>query len=575
MLIAPLRAVAEALNYLKDMHLKQSQTERQKYYYHNKKAESGGDSGQKYRYVSIIMDGMDQAKTTLPHFPRTPKYMDEKQCIEYHLMGTLVFGYGLRGCYVDWSVKQQFPDDSNALLTSLERTLRRVQKTRLDRSEPMPEVLYLQLDNCSSNKNHWLLAYAFWLVHMGILQKVKISFLLVGHTHENIDQFFSRVSTAFRNERAMTLPQMIAIVRSCATPAPESVVETEMVNFKRWLDTMEPENLHQVKKQQVFVIKRNAEDKVILKAKRYSNSAFYGEEIEYLKTIPNEVDRHKVYPTAFKTPRHDVDEGGSSEADARKRRKKKSMQELLVETHSLLRKEKPAGWDDDADAWWSGFLHASEQLPEHGASDVRDEYVPLLKCGHTREVAAEVTIDDPSLNPDDVELVNPEHQPLCTTQRSAAARARRNADLTDLVVGQYVAMRPTSSQGSVANLERSADVVTPFWIAEVLSLDGPKGITVHWFGADVAAAKRDRLDDWSYFRFTPRYQTGNRRVRVTSSFRDKYACGILAYGFSLKRSNPVGGVPVTALALIKERMADLQEQAALDEELLGQEEEED
>ena len=62
---------------------------------------------------------------------------------------------------------------------------------------------------------------------------------------------------------------------------------------------------------------------------------------------------------------------------------------------------------------------------------------------------------------------------------------------------------------------------------------------------------------------------------MTSSFLDKYACGILAYGFSLKRSNPVGGVPLTALALVKERLTNLGEQAALDEELSEQEEEED
>ena len=171
MVLGVVNAFAEALHFLKDKHLKQSQLERENYYRHNKKAETGGKTGIKFRYVSLIMDGMDQAKTRLPHFPRNPKYMDDKQCIEYHLMGTLVFGYGLDGCYVDWNVKQQFPDDSNALLTSLERTLRRIQRDRLDREEPLPEVLYLQLDNVSSNKNHWLLAYCFWLVQQGISRR--------------------------------------------------------------------------------------------------------------------------------------------------------------------------------------------------------------------------------------------------------------------------------------------------------------------------------------------------------------------------------------------------------------------
>ena len=571
MVLGVVNAFAEALHFLKDKHLKQSQLERENYYRHNKKAETGGKTGMKFRYVSLIMDGMDQAKTRLPHFPRNPKYMDDKQCIEYHLMGTLVFGYGLDGCYVDWNVKQQFPDDSNALLTSLERTLRRIQRARLDREEPLPEVLYLQLDNVSSNKNHWLLAYCFWLVQQGIFQKVKISYLLVGHTHENIDQFFSRVSYGLRNEKAMTLPQMMNIVKSCATPTPDSLVETEMVDFKGWLDTMDPINVHNMKQQQIFVVKRNAEDKVILKAKRYSNSAFYGEEIEYLRNIPNEVERRKVFPVAFKEQRG-ADDGNTSGSEASKKRKKKSLHELLVETHELLRKEDPAGWDNEADAWWTGFMDNAKALPECGASDIRDEYVPLHKCSGTRTVVEEITIDDPALFPGDVQLVNPEHLPLTTTQQSAPARARRSADLSDLQIGHMIAMTPDSMQRTVLNEERQADVLTPFWICQVKSIDGPRGITVHWYGADVHGSRQDDANDWARFRFTARFDARRRRTPVTSRIEDKYKCGILAYAFSLKLTNPKGGVKATTISLIKERLSDTSAQSSLDAELSDDEE---
>ena len=286
--------LTDALERLKDMHLSQSVTERASYYKHNQKAKTGGKSGEKYKYVSIILDGMDQAKTRIPHWDRPPKFMDDKQKIDYHLMGTLVEGHGVSGCFIDWSVKQQFSDDSNALLTSLERTIRRVQASRTASGSPQPEVLYIQLDNVGSNKNHWILAYVFWLVHQKIFEKVKISFLLVGHTHENIDQFFSRLSCALRCQRAMTLPQLIEVAANCWTKNPVSHIETEMIDFKSWLDTMEPEPVYNIKKQQVFTVKRNSEGKVVMRAKRYSNSAFYGEDIELLKNIPNEVSPRPV-----------------------------------------------------------------------------------------------------------------------------------------------------------------------------------------------------------------------------------------------------------------------------------------
>ena len=50
------------------------------------------------------------------------------------------------------------------------------------------EVLYLQLDNTScENKNHTVFGYLNMLFELRIFQKVKVGFLLVGHTHDHID----------------------------------------------------------------------------------------------------------------------------------------------------------------------------------------------------------------------------------------------------------------------------------------------------------------------------------------------------------------------------------------------------
>ena len=54
-------------------------------------------------------------------------------------------------------------------------------------------VLYLQVDNCvGENKNNILVAFLSSLVARGIIGRVVLNFMMVGHTHIDIDQIFSR-----------------------------------------------------------------------------------------------------------------------------------------------------------------------------------------------------------------------------------------------------------------------------------------------------------------------------------------------------------------------------------------------
>jgi len=47
--------------------------------------------------------------------------------------------------------------------------------------------LYIQLDNVSSNKCFTIYSVLIELIKNGVLKKVKVSYLIVGHTHEDID----------------------------------------------------------------------------------------------------------------------------------------------------------------------------------------------------------------------------------------------------------------------------------------------------------------------------------------------------------------------------------------------------
>ena len=59
--------------------------------------------------------------------------------------------------------------------------------------KPFPSKLVLQLDNtCKDNKNNAFLAYCGMWVHHELFKEVVINYLLVGHTHNDVDGSFGK-----------------------------------------------------------------------------------------------------------------------------------------------------------------------------------------------------------------------------------------------------------------------------------------------------------------------------------------------------------------------------------------------
>jgi hypothetical protein len=111
------------------------------------------------------------------------------------LYGVLVHGAeGFFGYAVDGACGK----GSNATVECISRTLQKLAK-QPERQRNWPKVLFLQVDGCiGDNKNRTLFAYAGWLVAQGNFKEVHVNFLLVGHTHEDIDAIFGVISKFFK-----------------------------------------------------------------------------------------------------------------------------------------------------------------------------------------------------------------------------------------------------------------------------------------------------------------------------------------------------------------------------------------
>ena len=57
------------------------------------------------------------------------------------------------------------------------------------------DTLYIQLDGASENKSFQMFGMLAMLVYMGVYRKVKVNYLIVGHTHNVLDQTFRCFST--------------------------------------------------------------------------------------------------------------------------------------------------------------------------------------------------------------------------------------------------------------------------------------------------------------------------------------------------------------------------------------------
>jgi hypothetical protein len=197
-------------------------------------------------FLCIIHDKMDTAKTALPRMRVTTKATQGLGQLPMNVTGMVAHGHG-DGAYAHYA-PQCWPGDSNATISSLARLFRRLEgppiretgalfeyppanslfealmrgKSRcLDiltptdsggtiRNVPLPDNLYLQLDNSAKdNKNKYLMAFLSLLTARGIFKEIQVGFLLVGHTHEDIDAYFSHLSKALKSKNTFVLADLM------------------------------------------------------------------------------------------------------------------------------------------------------------------------------------------------------------------------------------------------------------------------------------------------------------------------------------------------------------------------------
>ena len=102
-----------------------------------------------------------------------------------HCAGVICAGV----CEAYYLLDTDLAQDSNMQATLIAHSLDVFQEVLKCRGCAMPAHLHIQSDNTArETRNQWLFLFASTLVAKGAFRSVSIGFMMVGHTHIDIDQ---------------------------------------------------------------------------------------------------------------------------------------------------------------------------------------------------------------------------------------------------------------------------------------------------------------------------------------------------------------------------------------------------
>ena len=184
------------------------------------------------RALSLIIDGADWYNYAIPYFATKTHETSKLYRFPVYIMGVISHGRGTK-CYL---VPGHFKQGTNVVLDIIIRTLIGMKGD----GQNIPKIIYLQLDNtCKQNKNKFLLGMCGYLVYIGVTDRIVISFLPKGHTHEDIDQLFSRLVIALMCRDAKSVTELLSIIRQSYRDRNGKHTETEeltsVANLSDWI----------------------------------------------------------------------------------------------------------------------------------------------------------------------------------------------------------------------------------------------------------------------------------------------------------------------------------------------------
>jgi hypothetical protein len=156
-------------------------------------------------FLSTIADGMQQNHCMLPWFgnnKQPPKH------VKQHLQGVYMHGDNM-------TIYRTYANVGGGANLAIHTWLLSLEDYSRRNNHKLPRVLYHQIDGGPENANVEFLAVCSLLVACGIFDKIVLTRLPVGHTHEDIDALFALIWKRLRDEHIYTPSEFAKMVCEC------------------------------------------------------------------------------------------------------------------------------------------------------------------------------------------------------------------------------------------------------------------------------------------------------------------------------------------------------------------------
>lgn len=169
------------------------------------------DSRSRPDCLTVIVDGMDQAKTALPRHPSLKaKIFDGLQRPRLHLSAAISHGHAVNL----FLTESDIPKDSNYSIESVCCALQQASRTM-----NLSEVdVVIQCDNTVRElKNGHVLRLCAALVSNQTVRTMAVSCLRAGHSHEDVDQLFGQIAVKIAKMKSVLTSEnfLSALQRVC------------------------------------------------------------------------------------------------------------------------------------------------------------------------------------------------------------------------------------------------------------------------------------------------------------------------------------------------------------------------
>ena len=193
--------------------------------------------------LCIIIDSMDKSKFAWPRFSgRLPKNLGSRIRPVLTLTAAIAHGF-LCSLYLQSERVDHGADNFCEVLCNV---LALVAQSHA----AMPSHLVLQVDNTTAQaKNQYVFMFLSYLVMANIFESVTMNFLMVGHTHEDVDQLFGIICSLLQGSGDLLTPKdflshIQSNLQSRMADAGMSLHAAPMTVVHSFSDWLYPQGLH-------------------------------------------------------------------------------------------------------------------------------------------------------------------------------------------------------------------------------------------------------------------------------------------------------------------------------------------